>query len=188
MDKLLIYCFKHFACFSFTKTLLCATQLPFKHYEKNLSAQQNKKSKDAWFSCKKLYPGWEKSTKQQKEKGETISNGLEWPLSAQYPLKRASRKSFLHQKKKYSTKNILVLSKTNEHGIARIGVAIRKKDTKLAVDRNNIKRKIKGSFLSKVLELPPRDFVVYVKKNLKGKEKDLQKDLEDIWNKFLTKQ
>ena len=55
------------------------------------------------------------------------------------------------------------------------------------MDRNNIKRKIKGSFLSKVLELPPRDFVVYVKKNLKGKEKDLQKDLENIWNKFQTK-
>ena len=90
--------------------------------------------------------------------------------------------------KKFSTDNVLVLSKSNSCGVARIGVAIRKKDTKLAVNRNNIKRKIKGSFLSKVLELPPVDFVVYVKKNLKGKEKDLQKDLEDIWNKFKTKQ
>ena len=44
-----------------------------------------------------------------------------------------------------------------------------------------------GEFNSKVLELPPRDFVVYVKKNLKGKEKDLQKDLENIWNKFQAK-
>ena len=89
--------------------------------------------------------------------------------------------------KKFSTDKVLVLSKSNSCGVARIGVAIRKKDTKLAVNRNNIKRKIKGSFLSKVLELPPRDFVVYVKKNLKGKEKDLQKDLEDIWNKFQKK-
>jgi len=88
---------------------------------------------------------------------------------------------------KFSTNNILILSKNNGLGFSRIGVAIRKKDNRLAVDRNNIKRKIKGSFLSKVLELPPRDFVVYVKKNLKGKEKDLQKDLEDIWNKFQTK-
>ena len=104
------------------------------------------------------------------------------------PSKEGFQEIFSSPDKKYSTKNVLVLSKTNEHGLARIGVAIRKKDTKLAVDRNNIKRKIKGSFLSKVLELPPRDFVVYVKKNLKGKEKDLQKDLEDIWNKFLTKQ
>ena len=86
--------------------------------------------------------------------------------------------------KKFSTDNVLVLSKSNSCGVARIGVAIRKKDTKLAVNRNNIKRKIKGSFLSKVLELPAMDFVVYVKKNLTGKEKDLQKDLDDIWDKF----
>jgi ribonuclease P protein component len=72
-------------------------------------------------------------------------------------------------------------------GFARIGVAIKKKDTKLAVDRNNIKRKIKGSFISKALELPCRDFVVYVKRNLKGKEEDLKKDLEKIWIKFNNK-
>tara|TARA_B100000530_G_scaffold308757_1_gene234082 strand:+ start:532 stop:864 length:333 start_codon:yes stop_codon:yes gene_type:complete len=103
------------------------------------------------------------------------------------PSKEGFKEIFSSPDKKYSTRNVLVLSKTNEHGLARIGVAIKKKDTRLAVDRNNIKRKIKGSFLSKVLELPPKDFVVYVKKNLKGKEKDLQKDLNDIWNKFKTK-
>ena len=85
---------------------------------------------------------------------------------------------------KHSTNNILILSKDKGLGFSRIGVAIRKKDNKLAVDRNNIKRKIKGSFLSKVLELPAKDFVVYVKKNLTGKEKDLQKDLDSIWDKF----
>ena len=85
---------------------------------------------------------------------------------------------------KHSTNNILILSKDKGLGFSRIGVAIRKKDNKLAVDRNNIKRKIKGSFLAKVLELPHRDFVVYVKKNLKGKEVELKKDLDKIWAKF----
>ena len=85
---------------------------------------------------------------------------------------------------KHSTKNILIISKDNSLGFSRIGVAIRKKDNKLAVDRNNIKRKIKGSFLAKVLELPNKDFVVYVKKNLKGKEEELKKDLDKIWGKF----
>jgi len=85
---------------------------------------------------------------------------------------------------KFSTNNILILSKNNGLGFSRIGVAIRKKDNRLAVDRNNIKRKIKGSFRAKVLELPCRDFVVYVKKNLKGKERELKKDLEHIWIKF----
>ena len=85
---------------------------------------------------------------------------------------------------KHSTKNILILSKDNSLGFSRIGVAIRKKDNRLAVDRNSIKRKIKGSFLAKVLELPNKDFVVYVKKNLKGKEEELKKDLDKIWEKF----
>ena len=85
---------------------------------------------------------------------------------------------------KHSTPNILILSKNNCLGYARVGVAIRKKDTRLAVDRNNIKRKIKGSFRSKVLELPDRDFVVYVKRNLKGKERELKEDLEKTWKKF----
>ena len=91
---------------------------------------------------------------------------------------------FDYPDQKHSTKNILILSKDNDLGFSRIGVAIRKKDNRLAVDRNNIKRKIKGSFLSKVLELPHKDFVVYVKKNLKGKEEELKKDLDKIWRKF----
>ena len=85
---------------------------------------------------------------------------------------------------KHSTPNILILSKNNCLGYARVGVAIRKKDTRLAVDRNNIKRKIKGSFRSKVLELPGMDFVVYVKRNLSGKEKELKNDLDRAWKKF----
>ena len=85
---------------------------------------------------------------------------------------------------KHSTNNILILSKDKGLGFSRIGVAIRKKDNKLAVDRNNIKRKIKGSFLAKVLELPHRDFVVYVKRNLNNKDSDLKEDLKMIWNKF----
>ena len=85
---------------------------------------------------------------------------------------------------KHSTPNILILSKNNCLGYARVGVAIRKKDTRLAVDRNNIKRKIKGSLRSKVLELPGMDFVVYVKRNLSGKEKELKNDLDRAWKKF----
>ena len=100
------------------------------------------------------------------------------------PSKESFKEIFSSPDKKFSTNNILILCKSNNLGFARIGVAIRKKDTKLAVDRNNIKRKIKGSFRSKVLELPAKDFVVYVKKNLTGKEKDLQKDLDSIWDKF----
>ena len=102
------------------------------------------------------------------------------------PSKESFKEIFSSPDKKFSTSNILILCKSNNLGFARIGVAIRKKDTKLAVDRNNIKRKIKGSFRSKVLELPHIDFVVFVKRDLKEKEKELKEDLEKIWTKFNT--
>ena len=61
---------------------------------------------------------------------------------------------------------------------------IRKKDIKLSVDRNRIKRKIKGSFRSKLLELQKKDYVVLVKKNLSKEEKQLTRDLDFLWGKF----
>jgi ribonuclease P protein component len=100
------------------------------------------------------------------------------------PSKESFKEIFSSPDHKFSTNNILVLCKSNSLGFARLGVAIRKKDNRLAVDRNNIKRKIKGSFRSKVLELPHNDFVVFVKRDLKGKERELKKDLEKIWAKF----
>tara|TARA_Y100001970_G_scaffold56046_1_gene71004 strand:+ start:5436 stop:5765 length:330 start_codon:yes stop_codon:yes gene_type:complete len=87
--------------------------------------------------------------------------------------------------KKHSTNNLLVLSKENGLEHSRIGVAIRKKDIKLAVNRNRIKRKIKGSFKSKVLELQKKDYVVLVKKKFSSEEKELSKELEFLWNKFI---
>ncbi len=63
-------------------------------------------------------------------------------------------------------------------------MAIRKKDIKLAVNRNRLKRKIKGSFRLKVLELQKKDYVVFVKRKLSDKDKEINKDLDFLWSKF----
>ena len=86
--------------------------------------------------------------------------------------------------KKHSTENLLVLSKENKVEHSRVGVAIRKKDIRLAVHRNRIKRKIKGSFRSKVLELQTKDYVIFVKRKLEDNDKEIKKDLDYLWNKF----
>ena len=65
-----------------------------------------------------------------------------------------------------------------------MGVAIRKKDIKLAVSRNRIKRKIKGSYRSKVLELQKKDYVVFVKRKPPDKGREFNKDLDFLWGKF----
>ena len=98
--------------------------------------------------------------------------------------KEGFSKIFSTPDKKHSTKDLLVLSKENNLEHSRLGVAIRKKDVRLAVKRNRIKRKIKGSFRAKVLELQKKDYVVLVKGKLSDKEKNLTKELEGLWGQF----
>ena len=100
------------------------------------------------------------------------------------PSKEGFSKIFSTPEKKHSTKNLLVLSKENDIEHSRLGVAIRKKDVRLAVKRNRIKRKIKGSFRAKVLELQKKDYVVLVKGKLSDKEKNLTEELEGLWGQF----
>ena len=69
------------------------------------------------------------------------------------PSSKGFDEAFSKPDRKVSTKHFVLLLKGNDLGYARIGVAVRKKDIKLAVQRNRIRRKIKGSFRSKVLEL-----------------------------------
>tara|TARA_B100000700_G_scaffold283686_1_gene336301 strand:+ start:251 stop:580 length:330 start_codon:yes stop_codon:yes gene_type:complete len=105
-------------------------------------------------------------------------------LKRSIPSSEGFSEIFSSPDKKHSTDSLLVLSKDNKLEHSRIGVAIRKRDIKLAVCRNRIKRKIKGSFKSKVLELQKKDYVVLVKKKLSKEEKELGRDLEILWNKF----
>ena len=100
------------------------------------------------------------------------------------PSKEGFSKIFSTPEKKHSTKNLLVLSKENDIEHSRLGVAIRKKDVRLAVKRNRIKRKIKGSFRAKVLELQKKDYVVLVKGKLSDKEKNLTEELVGLWGQF----
>ncbi len=100
------------------------------------------------------------------------------------PSKEGFSEIFSSPDKKHSTDNFLLLCKENCLERPRLGVAIRKKDIKLAVNRNRIKRKIKGSFRSKVLELQKKDYVVFVKREPSGTDKEINKDLDFLWSKF----
>ena len=105
-------------------------------------------------------------------------------LKRSIPSKEGFSKIFSTPDKRHSTKTLLLLSKENDLEHSRLGVAIRKKDVKLAVSRNRIKRKIKGSFRAKVLELQKNDYVVLVKNKLSDKDMELGQELEFLWDKF----
>ena len=105
-------------------------------------------------------------------------------LKHSIPSKEGFSEIFSSPDKKHSTDNFLLLCKDNCLEHPRLGVAIRKKDIRLAVNRNRLKRKIKGSFRSKVLELQKKDYVVLVKRKPSNKDKEINNDLEFLWSKF----
>ena len=105
-------------------------------------------------------------------------------LKHSIPSKEGFSEIFSSPDKKHSTDNFLLLCKDNHLGHPRVGVAIRKKDIRLAVNRNRIKRKIKGSFRLKVLELQKKDYVVFVKKKPSDKDREINKDLDFLWGQF----
>ena len=91
--------------------------------------------------------------------------------------------AFANPDRKVSTKHFLLLLIENDLGYARIGVAVRKKDIKLAVQRNKIRRKIKGSFNANTSKLTASDHVVLVKKKIISDDAIIKKELEDLWEK-----
>ena len=100
------------------------------------------------------------------------------------PSSEGFNEAFTNPDRKASTKHFMLLLKENDLGYARIGVAVRKKDIKLAVQRNRIRRKIKGSFRANILKLTAADYVVFVKKNITDDSAVITKELEDLWQKI----
>jgi len=100
------------------------------------------------------------------------------------PSSKGFNEAFSNPDKKVSTKHFMLLLKESDLGYARIGVAVRKKDIKLAVQRNRIRRKIKGSFWSNISKLKAADHVVFVKKNITEDSAVIKKELDDLWQKI----
>ena len=100
------------------------------------------------------------------------------------PSSEGFNEAFSNPDRKVSSKHFMLLLKENDLGYARIGVAVRKKDIKLAVQRNRIRRKIKGSFRINISKLTAADHVVFVKKNITDGGDEIKKELEDLWQKI----
>src|SRR5690554_7433554 len=70
------------------------------------------------------------------------------------------------------TSQILVLASANQLENPRIGFVFAKKNMKLAVDRNRVKRIIRESFRHQQIKLPALDFVILGKKGISELDKD----------------
>jgi len=76
---------------------------------------------------------------------------------------------------------LLVIARKKEGECPRLGIALKKKNIKLSVDRNFLKRKIKNSFLLHQKELPNLDYVFMSSRELNLKGPSLDDDISSLW-------
>lgn len=80
-----------------------------------------------------------------------------------------------------------ILYRTNEVGVARLGMAVAKKRAKRAVDRNRLKRIIRESFRCQ-RKLPGVDIVVLPRDpSVKASSAELSKSLNEHWLRIAKK-
>ncbi len=85
-----------------------------------------------------------------------------------------------------SDKFFLFLAIKNNANIARLGLAVPKKNIPSAVERNRIKRIIRESFRSQKNRLKGRDVVVFVKKQFDTKKRAAKQTLISHWDKIIN--
>jgi len=85
---------------------------------------------------------------------------------------------------KFNKGSYLVFCKENSVKNPRLGVSIKKRDYKLATQRNILKRKVKNSFMGFIEDLPSVDFVVMVGPGVQPNDK---KTLSELWSSVEVK-
>jgi ribonuclease P protein component len=76
----------------------------------------------------------------------------------------------------------------NDLGHARLGLAISKRVSKLAVERNRIKRLLRESFRRVQHELPPIDLMVMAREQAAGVPgPELLQEIDQLWKKLIQR-
>ncbi|MEA1080208.1 ribonuclease P protein component [Marinobacter qingdaonensis] len=84
-------------------------------------------------------------------------------------------------------RNFLILATPNELGHARVGLIFSKKNLKLAVQRNRIKRQVRESFRTQD-DLPGLDIVVLGRQGLVGLDNEAVRNaLNELWRRLKRK-
>lgn len=86
---------------------------------------------------------------------------------------------------KASTRSLLLLAARNQLEHPRIGFIIAKKQVRLAVQRNRIKRIIRESFRTHAMHLFPYDVIILVRRGLEQQtNREIRATFERTWQKL----
>jgi ribonuclease P protein component len=87
-----------------------------------------------------------------------------------------------------SSKYFLILAKDQKLDETRLGIIVAKKNVKLAVQRNRIKRLLRESFRNERADLPKLDLIVLAKKGVNLAENaEITTELDYLWRKLKRK-
>jgi len=107
------------------------------------------------------------------------------PLNDKYVMTTLAYNSvFSNPDIKFQEGMFFLIGKKNNNTIPRLGITIKKRDFKLAVKRNALKRSIKVSFKQVSHKLPALDYVIIVKASQADKEVEREM-LRGLWQKCL---
>ena len=89
---------------------------------------------------------------------------------------------------KVSRRHLLMLTRKNGLQHPRLGLVIAKKNVRLSVQRNRVKRIIRESFRLRQNSLPAVDIIVLARKGLDQLDNaELHKELEKMWQRLAEK-
>lgn len=108
-----------------------------------------------------------------------------FPRSARLLKPAEFKRVFDNTELRSSSPQLLLLAKTNEQSQARLGFVLAKKQIKLAVDRNRIKRIIRESFRHHQRELTAVDFVILGRSGLADMDNlQIRAMIDALWFKL----
>ncbi len=108
--------------------------------------------------------------------------GFEFPRSSRLLNAGDYRAVFNGAQLKVSDRNLLILATPNQLPYPRVGLVIAKKNVRLAVQRNRVKRIIRESFRLQHSSLPNLDIVVLARKGMGDLDNSaLRKLIEQSW-------
>ena len=81
-------------------------------------------------------------------------------------------------------RHFLMLARSNDSKQARLGLVIGKKNIRLAVDRNRVKRIARETFRRHQSNLPALDIIVIARRGLGDLDKNIATILSDAWLKL----
>ncbi|MCL4122018.1 UNVERIFIED_CONTAM: hypothetical protein GTU68_008233, partial [Idotea baltica] len=90
---------------------------------------------------------------------------------------------------KFFANGLLILIRNNNSTFPRLGLVIGKKNIKLSVERNRIKRQIRESFRTNQQHLNGLDVVIIARRGLgKLNNKELIIQINKLWRRIMTQQ